>query len=615
MWGIAGWVSYRQDVRRRRDVLAAMTDLPVDGRNHRESDAVFLTERIALGHRRPSVVDLTQRQPPMAAREDGRDLAAVTFSGELSNSDHLRAELSSLGYRFTVGGDTEIVLAAYLLWGESFLDRLDGMYAFALWDPRTGELLLVRDRMGLRPLHYRSIDGGVVFGSEPKAILASGLAEPVVDADGLRELLGYVKTPGTTYFQGIKEVRPGCLVRVSATATTEHRYWGLAAREHTDDLEQTIQSVRELVERAVTRDLDSAVRRCLPLSGGLDSSVIVALARRAEQSASDSPLRTFAVEFAEQTENFRADAERDGPDGPYVREMVAHVGCEHTDIVLDTAALTDPANRMTALTACDAPPLLGDLYTSLHLLFSRLRRSTPATLSGDAADEVFGGYFQFHDQRIIDTPAFPWLAGATKADSGFGFLLAPDVAARLDLPTYVADRYADALGEVPRLHGEPARERRMREVSYLFLSRFLPMMMDRRDRMATAAGLRVRVPFCDHRLVQYVFNTPWSMRSFDGREKSLLRAATRDLVPTSIAERRKSPYPAIQDPEYHAFLQREVAALVADGTGPALPLFDRDVLRTLVSAPPGTAHLPRVPLELVLNLNSWLEHYRLGVTA
>ncbi|MGA8112767.1 MAG: asparagine synthase (glutamine-hydrolyzing) [Actinocatenispora sp.] len=612
MCGITGWVDHRRDLTAARSVVQTMTDTMAC--RGPDDEGLYLQPRVALGHRRLAVIDIEGGRQPMRYLDGDRELVALTYSGEVYNYRELRAELSGLGHQFRTASDTEVVLHAYLEWGESMVDRLNGMYAFAVWDARTETLLLVRDRMGIKPLYYQPIEGGLLFGSEPKAILASGLVEPVIDADGLRELFAFVNTPGMTPLRGMRAVRPGHLVRVTSAGHTERRYWQLTAQPHTDDLDTTIRTVRELLDDTVSRQLISDVPLCTLLSGGLDSSVITALAQRSLTAAGTGPVRSFSVDFVGQTERFRPDFMRATPDAPFVRDLAQHVSADHTDVVLSTSDLMDPVARQAVLTARDAPPF-GDMDTSLYLLFAAVRKRSTVALSGESADEVFGGYAHFHDPEAIGADTFPWLAMAGGRLGRLDSLFDPELARTLDLSSYVADRYAEALAEVPRLDGEEGLERRMREVCYLHLTRFVQILLDRKDRMSMAVGLEVRVPFCDHRLVQYVFNTPWAFKTFDGREKSLLRAATRDVLPQSIVDRVKSPYPSTQDPTYHQALRDEADKVLADGTGPALSLFNPDVVRQLAAAPASGDQLGRRGLELFLNTNDWLagQHVRIAV--
>ncbi|MEU7688993.1 asparagine synthase (glutamine-hydrolyzing) [Microbispora hainanensis] len=607
MCGISGWVDFGRDLRRERETVQAMTDTMAC--RGPDAEGMWLAPHAAFGHRRLAIIDIEGGRQPMIADAGGEVVAALTYSGEAYNFRELRAELIQRGHRFRTQSDTEVVLEAYLEWGEDFASRLNGMYAFAIWDLRSEELLLVRDRMGIKPLYYYPTPHGVLFGSEPKAILANPLAERVVDADGLREILSFVKTPECAVFRGMYEVRPGQVVKVRREGLSKRRYWRLEGREHTDDLQTTIRTVRELLEDIIERQLISDVPLCTLLSGGLDSSAVTALAARA--LAGKGAVRSFSVDFAGYSENFQADDMRDTPDTPYVHDVVRHVGSDHTDIVLDSADLMDPAVRAAVLRARDLPLGIGDMDTSLYLLFKAIRKHSTVALSGESADEVFGGYRWFHDPEAVDSGTFPWLAmqGPTGLAT-LGEFLNEDLLGKLDLPAYRADSYQRALAEVPRVPGETGLQKRMREVSYLHLTRFVQILLDRKDRMSMAVGLEVRVPFCDHRLVEYVFNAPWSMKTFDGHEKSLLRAATADLLPRSVVERRKVPYPSTQDPAYERALRAEVAR-VLDGDPPIKGLVDAAKVRGILDQPVGAVSLQgaRTSLEGILQINAWLEAY------
>jgi asparagine synthase (glutamine-hydrolysing) len=615
MCGITGWVDFSCDLSREGQVVQVMTDTMAC--RGPDAEGAWFSPHAAFGHRRLSIIDIEGGRQPMSVEEDGRTLAVMTYSGEVYNFRELREELAGHGHHFRTSSDTEVVLHAYLQWGEDFVDHLNGMYAFAIWDPRDERLLLVRDRMGIKPLHYYPTPDGVVFGSEPKALLANPLVERVMDTDGMRELLGFVKTPERTVFRGMYEVRPGQVVRVDRGGISKRRYWRLEAREHTDDLATTVRTVRELLDDIVDRQLISDVPLCTLLSGGLDSSAVTALAARALAAQGGGPVRSFAVDFTGYTEHFKADALRDTPDAPYVHELAEYVAADHTDIVLSTADLIDPAVRETVLRAADQPNGMGDMYTSLYLLFRAIRGHSTVALSGESADEVFGGYRWFHDADAVAADTFPWLAatGASLRANGHhgADLLDPGLARRLDLPAYRDASYRAALAEVPYLDGVTGLERRMREISYLHLTRFVQILLDRKDRMSMASGLEVRVPFCDHRLVEYVFNTPWAMKTFDGREKSLLRAAAADVLPESIAQRLKSPYPSTQDPGYERALRDELAKLLAQENAPVTGLLNLDRARSLVNDEVGSVSLDvsRRNIELVLQLNTWLKRYDL----
>ena len=605
MCGIAGWVDFDADPGTGRDVLRSMTDtLSCRGP---DAEGQWLDGTGALGHRRLSVIDPVGGTQPMVASSDGtRTLAVLSFCGEVYNYRELRTELAARGHAFRTASDTEVLLAGYLEWGAAVAERLNGMFAFAVWDPRSHELLLVRDRLGVKPLYWAATGSGAVFGSEPKALLAHPGVHARVDADGLREVLDMVKTPGQAVFAGMREVRPGWTVTVGPDGPAERRYWSLQAREHPDDLPATIQHVRDLLTDIVDRQLVADVPVCTLLSGGLDSSAVTALAARALAPA---PVRSFSVDFT--GGEFAPGAVRGEADAPYARDLAAHVGGQHTEVLLDPAELTSDAVRAAVLRATDLPPSYwGDMWPSLYLLFLQIRRSSTVALSGEAADELFGGYLWFRNPGAVQADTFPWLTSGSARYFGGLRLLDPGLLEKLDIPTYRADRYAEAVAEVPSLPDEDPMEARLRRVTHLNLTRFVQTLLDRKDRMSMAVGLEVRVPFCDHRLVEYVYNVPWAMKSFDGREKSLLRAAVADLLPQSVLGRVKTPYPATQDPAYAAALRGRLADLLASDS-PALPLLDAAKCRALLDRPLGPVSRPydRGSLETALWLDAWLRQH------
>ncbi|GAQ53027.1 asparagine synthase (glutamine-hydrolyzing) [Streptomyces acidiscabies] len=606
MCGIAGWIDFERDLSTEPGAARAMTrTMSCRGP---DAEGLWHDRHVALGHRRLAVIDVAGGVQPMTATgDDGEVVACLTFCGEVYNYRELRTELQALGHRFRTASDTEVVLRAYLQWHEGLAERLNGMFAFAVWDVRTEELLLVRDRMGVKPLFYTPTEHGVLFGSEPKAILAHPQASRRVGRDGLCEILDMVKTPEAAVFSGMHEVRPGQLVRVGRSGLAKRTYWKLEAREHPDDLDTTVATVRGLLEDIVDRQMVSDVPLCVLLSGGLDSSTVTALAARTA-----SPLRSFSVDFAQAGERFLPDAVRGMRDAPFVQEVVRHVGSEHTEVVLDSDELMDPVLRAAVLRAVDQPPAFwGDMWPSLYLLFQAVKRHSTVALSGEAADELFGGYRWFRNPGALHADTFPWLtSGSARYFGGLG-LLDRGFLDKLDIAGHRQDSYHDAVAELPVLPGESPDDRLMRKVSYLNLTRFVGTLLDRKDRMSMAVGLEVRVPFCDHRLVEYVFNTPWAMKSFDGREKSLLRAAASDLLPASVTGRLKSPYPATQDPAYERALRKQLSEVVADPDSPVLPLLDVTRVRSLVERPMGEVSQPydRGSLEMALWLDAWMTEY------
>ncbi|MCS0603140.1 asparagine synthase (glutamine-hydrolyzing) [Streptomyces sp. LP11] len=603
MCGITGWASFHGDARTQAPVAEAMTaTLTARGP---DAGGVWLGERAALGHRRLAVIDPVGGVQPMTDHPDEPALV-LTYSGEIYNHHELRAQLQSRGHHFRTRGDTEVVLRAYAEWGEGAAERLDGMFAFAVWDERAGRLVLVRDRLGVKPLFSARVAGGLAFASEPKALFAHPEIRPRVDADGLRHAYGLLFDTGPTVWTGVREVEPGGVLVLDREGVRERRYWQLEAAPHTDDRDTTVERVGDLVGTAARRQLEADVPVCSLLSGGIDSTVLTALLadELRLREGPEARLRSYAVDYSDQAARFQGDVLRTGHDTPFATEAGAFIGTEHSTVVLDPGALLDPGHRAAVVAARDSPIGVGDMDTSLYLLFGEIRRHSTVALSGEAADEVFGGYPWFHSPEALAAPTFPWLL-VTGDEAAMP--LNPELGLRM--AEFRADTYRDALAAVPRLDGESPAEHRLREVQHFSLTRWLRQLLHRKDRLSMAQGLEVRVPYCDHRLVEYLFNVPWSLKSFDGREKSLLRAMGGTLAPHSVLHRPKNHYPATHHPDYTRGLQDLARDALADER--VRTLADETRLGPCLDAPPG--QLPwghRLRLERVVDLALWLDHHQ-----
>ncbi|MEU8291733.1 asparagine synthase (glutamine-hydrolyzing) [Streptomyces pseudogriseolus] len=612
MSGITGWVDWSRDLTRERGtVLAMAATMALRGP---DGEGVWTGPRAALGHRRLAVFDLKGGgRQPVALEHDGETVAVAAHSGSLLNHAELRATLSRRGHRFRSGGDTETLLHAYLEWGAACVQRLEGTFAGVVWDARREELFLVRDRLGVEPLLYYPTPTGLIFGSEAKAVLAHPSVRAEVDAEGLQEIFTYSGTPHVAPFRGMHRLRAGHHLVASAGGIRRTRYWGVDAAEHTDDLDTTVDTVRGLLEESVERNLRTEAPVGSLLSGGLDSSGVVGLADR-ELRRSGRRIRTFTVDFARHEENFRATETRQSPDAPYAADVVRHLGTDHTSVVVDPAELSDEVARWQVLRAKDYPTPLGDMNTSLYLLARAVsERDTKVVLTGEAADSLFHGVAWNRDPVESDMGTFPWVARGVVRDDAKGLgcgLFDESLLKDLAPLDYAAQRYRESVAEAPHLPGMSARERHMRELCWVHLTNFMENQNGHTERLFKAVGLEVRMPYCDHRLVQYAYNLPWDLQNFDGREKSLLRAAVRHVLPKSVVERRKTPYPVTLDPGYERALRTEMRALLDDPGNPVLPLLDVAAVRATLEDPEGLNRWARrANVELPLQLNTWLIRY------
>lgn len=587
---------------------------------HRGPDdtGIWQSGSCGLGHTRLSVMDPANGRQPME-RSIGSRTFAIVYNGELYNAAELRRQLQRLGWDFQTSCDTEVLLVSYIEWGEACLTRLNGIFAFAVWDDAAQSVFLARDRLGVKPLFYAHRDAELMFASEPKAILAHPAFPAEVDAEGLAEIfaLGPARTPGHGVYRGMRELKPGHAMRFDRSGLAGPApYWRLESQPHEDDAEMTALRIRELLDDTVTRQLISDVPICTMLSGGVDSSALTAFAARRLQAEGGGELHTFSVDYVDNDKHFRASAFQPNADAPWIKRMSDHLGSRHHNITFDTPELIDALHR--SVLARDLPGM-ADIDGSLYLFCREIKQHATVSISGEAADEIFGGYPWFHRADMLGANTFPWsLHTAARGD-----LLSPELAAAVRPEAYARRRYEEALAEVPHLAGETPQARRMREMSYLNITRFMPTLLDRKDRMSMASGLEVRVPFCDHRLVEYVWNIPWPIKMTGNQEKGILRQALRDVLPEDVLFRKKSPYPKTHNPNYLAAVQAAIRNILHDDTSPILPLINRGKVEQLAAsasanAGPGTPWFGQLMgdpqmLAYLVQVDTWLREYRVSI--
>ncbi|HEU5198325.1 MAG TPA: asparagine synthase (glutamine-hydrolyzing) [Ktedonobacterales bacterium] len=605
MCGIAGWIDWKHDLTNQGPVVAQMMQTLCN--RGPDAQGQWLTPHAALAHRRLIVLDPEGGGQPMTYQEGDRSYA-ITYNGEIYNFQELRRELEGYGHSFRTRSDTEVLLHSYAQWGEACVHHLNGIFAFGLWDEQKQQLLLARDHLGVKPLFYARRGSSLLFGSEVKTLLAHPLVKAEVDAAGLAEVLTFVRIPGSGVYRDVQELRPGHLAVWSEQGLRVSRYWSLRSAPHTDDIPTTAEHIRALLEDAVKRQLVADVPVVTLLSGGLDSSGITSLAAREFQRAGKT-LHTYSIDFVESAEHFHSTPLHPSLDAPWVKRMTEHLGTEHHTILVDTPALVE--SLLAPLHAHDYPTA-GQMTSSLYLLFKAMKQDATVALSGESADEVFGGYPWFHNEAILNAPTFPWLPAFLGPENRAMAWLSADIARQVQPAEHIQQQYQQIMAEVPRLEGEDAHAARIREMFYMNLTCFLPFLLERKDRVSMATGFEVRVPFCDYRLVEYVWNIPWEMKTTDSIEKGILRRALTNVLPEDVRLRRKSAYPSAQNPAYEAATREWTLHILNDANAPILPLLNMDVVRPMaesnVIGPPGMAVVSL--FELLIQLNEWLKTYQ-----
>jgi asparagine synthase (glutamine-hydrolysing) len=328
-------------------------------------------------------------------------------------------------------------------------------------------------------------------------------------------------------------------------------------------------------------------------------------------------LRTYTVGFAVDGADGVVDPQRGSVDAPFAAEVAARIGAEHSHLVLRTEVLTDPAVRRRMVAAQhDHPYPVAEALVTMYTLCRAVRGATPVALTGEWADDMFGSYLGMDVPEVLHGETLPWVGFAQRmaCPTGLGTgLFDGDLLKRLDLPGYCAERYRDSVAATPVLAGESEADRRMREFVFVNLTGWFELGTAMNDGTSMAAGMEWRSPYCDHRLVNYLFNTPWELKVGAGPRKRLLRAAVADLLPASVLQRQPSPFPVTHDPNYARYLQQELAAVLADPQAPVLALLDLDATRQVAQDANALSAgwRARTNVEMVLQVNNWLGQYRI----
>lgn len=580
--------------------------------HHRGPDHfdTYLNKNFACAHARLAVIDPDRGAQPMRRIVDGKEYVIV-YNGELYNTQELKSELISKGYSFTTSCDTEVLLYTYIAFQEAAPEKLNGIYSFAIWDGLRQGVFLCRDRFGVKPLFYSFFDNRFLFASEIKAILAYPGKEAVIGIYGLCEIfgLGPARSPGCGVYQGIHEIQPGYAAYIDYSGIRCYPYFTLTAKEHTETYEQTVEHVRFLLTDAIKRQLVSDVPLCTLLSGGVDSSLISSVASSLLKKEGKR-LSTYSFDYVDNTKYFKASSFQPSEDRPYVQIMVNVLNSDHTYLYCSNQELYQCL--FEAVRAKDLPGM-ADVDSSMLHFAKGIKQHHTVCLSGECADEIFGGYPWFRDEEIYQKKTFPW-------SKNFSFrqeVLHPEIAALLPLEEYVASQYEKTMARVSYLPEESPIKKRQREISYLNTSWFMTTLLDRKDRMTMASGLEVRVPFADHRLIQYLYNVPWEYKYHNQEVKALLRDAFCDYLPDAVLHRKKSPYPKTYHPEYETLLKTQLKAILDNSAEPLHKLVNQNYLTTLMNSPadlgkPWFGQLMAVPqmYAYLIEINDWLKTYQ-----
>lgn len=578
---------------------------------HRGSDDAgeYLTDHVGLSHARLSIRDLSNGKQPIV-RNIGTSEYVIVYNGEIYNTDELVPELIKAGFIFETTTDTEVILYAYIYYGIDFVNKLNGIFAFAIWDSAAERLILYRDRLGVKPLFYTIKDNTIVFGSEIKALFCYPGIKPEIDINSYREIFGIgpARTAGNGVFKDFYEIKPGCYAVFTRNGINSIRYWDIKLKIHRDSYQETVEKVSFLVRDAIKRQMVSDVPVCSFLSGGIDSSIVTAVAS-GFLNERGAKLNTFSFDFKDNNLYFQSNAFQPERDRPFVDIMLENYSLNHNYLECDEGLLADLL--YTVVDSKDLPGM-ADIDASLLYFCSLVKKNNKVALTGECADEIFGGYPWFYKDELFWSDGFPWSNDVNART----LLLSDDFIRQLDLKDYIHARYTDSLHEVPCMDCESLIESRRKDIAYLNIKWFMQTLLDRMDRASMYSGLEARVPFADHRIVEYVFNVPWDMKYRGGVEKSLLREACRDLLPDKLLFRKKSPYPKTYNPNYERLLAQKFSDIINNPNSPIMSFTDKKKALSFMEAPaeygkPWFGQLMAAPqlMAYMIQVNYWLEKY------
>ena len=601
MCGIAGILSSDIDLRGEKLLVEKMGKTL----KKRGPDAagLYLTPEVALVHRRLSVIDVENGAQPMHFGK-----YVIVYNDEIYNTDEVRNELEGFGYRFDTHCDTEVVLKAYDKWGNESVKKLNGIFAYAIYDKKENSLFACRDRIGVKPFFYNKTKNTFSFASKIDTLLCQSYVKSAVDEEGLYEIfmLGPAKTIGKAIFKDICELPPAfCLTYKNGEIKT-YPYWKLEAKEFDENEETAAEHTYLLVKDSIERQLVSDVPLATFLSGGLDSSIISKIASD-KYKESGKTLDTYSVDYTDNDKYFKKSLFQPNKDSDYIDVISSYIDSNHHNIVLNNV---DVANALEEATIERGVPGFVDIDSSLMLFCKEVKKDFTVCLSGECADEIFAGYPWYHKKEILFENVFPWARNTNIRQRILknGFLS--------DGEEYLQSAYKNTLKNISYLESDDKINKRMREMFVLNLNWFMQTLLARKDNMSMASSLEVRVPFCDYRLVEYAYNMPWNIKALDGREKGILRKAFENDLPKEIAWRKKSPYPKTHNPAYFARVKELLAIALTDKSTPLMDWIDIDNLYLLLRNPdslpePWYGQLMGIPqiAAYIYQIYAWIKHY------
>lgn len=609
MSGFVGFINFNKDISKDKSILEKMNSV-IFPKSTNECK-YYIDKHIAFAHKDINLAKIPGNQPLVQKYSFGTYV--IMLNGNIYNKKDLQETLLSNNFIFDSSSDVEILLKSYIHYGKDVVYHLNGVYSFIIWDSQKNEVFLARDHFGVKSLFYTILDDCFIFSSEIKGLLAYPRVERVLDKQGISELFGIgpAHTPGLTVFKNIYELKPANFAIYNTSGLHTKQYWKLISKEHTDSFGKTCERIQFLLENSINNQLSSNGSVCTFLSGGLDSSIISKIASDYNNSNHLPILDTFSVDYVDNDKNFVKSDFQPNSDNFYIDIMKKYLNTNHHKIIIDTPELANALKD--AMIARDVPGM-ADIDSSLLLFCKNVKKDASIALTGECADEIFGGYPWFFRDDALKSQTFPWSISLNERQH----LLNPSFSNKINLREYVDYRYNQSLDNVDILSSDSFETAEKRKISYLTLNWFMQTLLERSDKMAMYNNFEIRVPFCDYRIAEYVWNIPWEWKALKGREKGLLRYACKDLLPSEIIDRKKSPYPKTQNPNYLAKVKKMLSSIMADTNSPINDLLNRKYILDILETDGKTFKRPwfgqlMVGPQLIAYLcqvNMWLEMYQ-----
>lgn len=610
MCGFTGYANFIDKIHHSKSVIQQM-NASLSKRGPDE-DGYYYSDYVHFAHKRLIVIDPEGGKQPMIEHYSYGDYI-ICYNGQIYNTKELKNTLIENGFEINTHSDTEILLKSYIHFGNSVVNYLNGIFAFAIFNTKKEELFIARDHFGVKPFFYTIQNNTFIFASEIKAIFKFPGVEKIIDSQGISELFGIgpSHTSGTTVFKNIFELKPAHFGVFNKSGLHLTKYWSLKSKEHTDSLGKTCEKIKYFLNDSITSQLVSDKPICTFLSGGLDSSIITKFAADYYQKEGLPPLDTYSIDYVDNDKNFVKSDFQPNSDNYYIDLMTKNLHTKHHKIIIDTPELA--SSLEDAMIARDMPGM-ADIDSSLLLFCKNVKNEMTVALTGECADEIFGGYPWFFREDSLNSGTFPWSIAIEERQK----LLNSDISSKVNLKDYIDYRYNESLKEVEILESDSKETAEKRKISYLTLNWFMQTLLDRSDRMSMYNGFELRVPFCDYRLAEYVWNIPWEMKALKGREKGLLRYVCKDFLPDEIIDRKKSPYPKTHNPTYLSKVKIMLSNIMEKSDAPINSLLNRDYILSILESNgeafsrPWFGQLMTGPqlMAYLCQVNMWLEKYQ-----